>query len=166
MKTGKFVRRRILLLAALIAFALPATLQAQFNIQNNGNGTCIITSYTGSGGTVTIPDIISGLTVVSIGGGAFEYCTSLTNVIIGTGVTFIGSSAFSHCTKLASINIPASVITIGGTPFDYCTSLTAITVDAQNSVFSSADGVLYDKNQITLVSYPGGKVGSYTIPGQ
>jgi hypothetical protein len=37
-------------------------------------------------------------------------------------------------------------------------------VDASNSVYSSKDGVLFDKRQTTLIRYPVGKVGSYTIP--
>ena len=39
-----------------------------------------------------------------------------------------------------------------------------ITVDALNSVYSSVDGVLFNKSQTTLIQYPGGKAGSYTIP--
>jgi len=42
--------------------------------------------------------------------------------------------------------------------------LTAITVDAQNSIYSSVNGVLFDQSQATLIEYPDGKVGSYTIP--
>ena len=52
----------------------------------------------------------------------------------------------------------------GGYAFYDCTSLTAITVDALNSVYSSLDGVLFNKSQTTLIACPGGKAGSYTIP--
>ena len=45
-----------------------------------------------------------------------------------------------------------------------CTSLTAITVDAANPAYSSVDGVLFDKSQTTLLQYPDGKAGAYTIP--
>jgi hypothetical protein len=37
-------------------------------------------------------------------------------------------------------------------------------VNAQNSYYCSANGVLFDKSQTTLLQCPGGKVGSYTIP--
>jgi hypothetical protein len=37
-------------------------------------------------------------------------------------------------------------------------------VDPLNAVYSSADGVLFDKSQTTLIQYPGGKAGSYSIP--
>jgi hypothetical protein len=42
--------------------------------------------------------------------------------------------------------------------------LTAITVDASNSVFSSVDGVLFNNSQTTLILWPYGKAGNYTIP--
>ena len=69
-----------------------------------------------------------------------SYCTSLTNASIGNGVTKIGYNAFG-----------------------VCTSLTTIAVDPLNSAYSSVDGILFNKSQTTLIDYPGGKVGGYTI---
>ena len=109
--------------------------------------------------SITIPD-----SVTSIGSQAFCECSSLTNVTIGTNVTGIGTYAFSDCISLTSVTIPASVTSIGDYAFPYCNSLTSITVDALNSVYTSANGVLFDKNQTTLIQYPGGKAGSYTVP--
>jgi hypothetical protein len=37
-------------------------------------------------------------------------------------------------------------------------------VDAQNPVYSSVDGVLFNKRQTTLIKCPEGKAGNYTIP--
>ena len=46
-----------------------------------------------------------------------------------------------------------------------CTSLTEISVHADNSNYSSVDGVLFDKNKTTLIVYPGGKSDtSYSVP--
>jgi hypothetical protein len=43
--------------------------------------------------------------------------------------------------------------------------LTNIAVDPLNNTYSSVDGVLFDKNQITLIQYPSAKPGSfYAIP--
>jgi len=39
-----------------------------------------------------------------------------------------------------------------------------VSVDTLNPIYSSVDGVLFDKNQTTLIEYPYGKAGSYTIP--
>ena len=223
--------RKLLVGAALVGAA--TLVQAQFNYTDNGDGTCTITKYTGNAHTVTVPDSIAGLTVVSIGKGAFEFfqilnsvtfgnsvtsiatdafgfCNNLTNVAMGNGVisignkafyycyhlpnvtipasvTSIGTNAFSNCTGLTSITIPASVTNIGDSAFYFCTGLTnvtvgnsvtsigtgafracdslkAITVDAANSCYSSANGVLLNKNQTTLIQFPGGQGGSYAIP--
>ncbi|MCF7675204.1 MAG: leucine-rich repeat domain-containing protein [Akkermansiaceae bacterium] len=43
-------------------------------------------------------------------------------------------------------------------------NLTNITVEADNPNYSSADGVLFDKAKTTLIQFPRGKAGSYTIP--
>jgi len=37
-------------------------------------------------------------------------------------------------------------------------------VDRLNSTYSSVDGVVFNQSQTTLVQYPGGKLGGYTIP--
>jgi hypothetical protein len=127
------------------------------------NGAITITGYTGPGGSVTIPGTIHSLPVASIGDYAFAY-SGLTNLTIPNGVTSIGDDAFAYCTSLASVTIPHSVTNIGASVFENCTSLSAIMVDALNSFYSSVDGVLFDNSQTTLVEYPGGKAGSYTIP--
>jgi hypothetical protein len=57
------------------------------------------------------------------------------------------------------------VESIGGSAFYNCTSLTSITVDADNSNYSSVDGVLFNKLQTSLVQHPAGILDdSYTIP--
>jgi len=43
--------------------------------------------------------------------------------------------------------------------------LGAITVEATNPAYSSVDGVLFSKGTNVLIQYPGGRMGSYTIPG-
>jgi hypothetical protein len=109
--------------------------------------------------SVTIPN-----SVTSIGYWAFEFCPSLTSVTIPNSVTSIGSWAFFDCTSLTSVTIGNSVTSIGGYAFESCSSLTNITVDATNPAYSSMNGVLFDKAQATLLEFPGGLGGSYTIP--
>jgi BspA type Leucine rich repeat region (6 copies) len=173
-----------LLAAALLA--LPAAVQAQFTY-TTANGAITITGYTGSGGVVTIPSTINGLPVTGIGADAFYESWNLTSVTIGNSVTSIGNEAFEDCIGLTNIAIPASVTSIGNYAFSACYfltnctigegvtnignfvfigchSLTAITVAAQNPSYSSVNGVLFNKSQTTLVIYPGGLGGNYTIP--
>ncbi len=142
---------------------LTFTSSTNFTFTTN-NGEITITGYTGSGGAVTIPSTINGYPVTSIGFEAFWNRSSLTNISIPNTVTNIGDFAFFG-TSLASVSIPSSVASIGQEAFIWCFSLTAITVDAQNSFYSSVNGVLFDKNQTTLLEFPGGLGGSYTIPG-
>jgi BspA type Leucine rich repeat region (6 copies) len=161
-RTACAARLRSLLLSLLLA--LPAVGQAQFNYTTNNNGSLTITGYTGPGGAVAIPNTINGRAVTRIGEYAFHNRTSLTSVTIPDSVTDIGNSAFSSCASLTSVTIGSGVASIHIGVFSLCTSLSAITVDALNSVYSSVDGVLFNKSQTALIQYPGGKTGSYTIP--
>lgn len=45
-----------------------------------------------------------------------------------------------------------------------CNSLTAIYVSGGNQAYSSLDGVLYDKALMSLIYYPAGRNGPFTIP--
>jgi hypothetical protein len=63
---------------------------------------------------------------VSIGGAAFQSCSSLTSVTIPNSVTSIGRYAFQSCSSLTSIVIPDSVTSIGSYAFQSCSSLTSI----------------------------------------
>ena len=107
-------------------------------------------------------DLTDGM--ATIGQSAFYGCNRLTEVTIPNSVTTIGQSAFSGCSRLIEVTIPNSVTTIGNGTFLGCERLTAIIVDEGNTNFSSLGGVLFDKNQTTLIQYPGGKQGGYIIP--
>jgi len=109
--------------------------------------------------SVTIPG-----SVTKIGEYAFSSCTSLTSVTIPGSVTNIGKGMFSGCTSLTSLTIPSSVTSICLSAFDGCTSLSSIIVDATNFAYSSADGVLFDKSQATIIKYPLGNSADYVIP--
>ena len=112
-----------------------------------------------------------GLTIVSIpnniteiGEGAFSVCSGLTSVSIPNSVSVIGTYAFVHCIKLANVAIPRSVTSIGEGAFTNCTELTSINIDSANEFYTSIDGVLFSKDRTTLVAYPSGRKGAYTIP--
>jgi len=95
---------------------------------------------------------------------AFIYCSELTSIIIPSSVTTIRSSAFYRCSKITSITIPSSVTIIGSGAFADCTNLTEIIVKSDNNYFTSTDGVLFNKNQSTLIQCLRTKTGSYVIP--
>jgi hypothetical protein len=155
-------------LLPLLLLAGTGAVQAQFDFVTNASDTNTITIiyYTGSGSAVIIPTNINNLLVTGIGNGENPvFSSSLTSVTIPLSVTRIADYAFADCGSLTSVAIPLSVTSIGAGPFSECISLTAITVDAQNSFYSSTNGVLFNASQTTLVQYPGGLEGGYTIPG-
>ena len=150
-------------LMGAVLLLLPLGVQAQFTFTTN-NGAITITGYTGAGGDVTIPDTINGFPVTGIGQDAFYQIDGLTSVTIGTNVTTIGTNAFFQCTSLAGATIPGSVTNIGPGPFVDCQSLTVISVSASNLDFFSTNELLFNKSQTSLIQYPGGIGGSYTLP--
>ena len=143
------------LLPLLLLLALPVVAQAQFNFTTN-SGAITITSYTGPGGAVTIPDTTNGYPVTSVGADAFSG-TSLTSVAIPNSVTSIGQAAFYDCTRLTSATIPDSVTSIGQAAFDECTSLTSVTVP--NGVTSIGEAAFIDCTSLTNATIPNGVTG-------
>lgn len=140
----------------------------------NGDGTAVITSYTGSGGDVTIPTYLGGYvvkklssgfqsnidltsviipnSVTDIGGWTFASCTNLTSVTIPDSVTTIGDSAFGWCEDLTSVIIPNSVTTIGENAFGACTSLASVKIG--NSVMTIGNYAFGRCTSLTSVNIP------------
>ena len=102
--------------------------------------------------------------LTSIGNNTFYDCFRLTSVTFPNSLASIGNDAFYFCTSLTSVTIPNSVTSIGDGAFASCTSLSAITVGVPNTSYSSVNGVLFNKNQTTLIQCPGGESGSYIVP--
>ncbi len=94
---------------------------------------------------------------------AFIGCAKLQEIILPQGITSIGKQAFSVCDALESVSLPASVASIGMDAFDGDT-LSSVNVDQGNAVYSSVDGVLFNKDKKTLLFCPRGKSGSFAIP--
>ena len=95
---------------------------------------------------------------------AFSGCKNLTDVILPESLSLIKARAFNDCDKLVEINIPRET-TLEKFVFVGCDSLKSINVNENNASLSSLDGVLFDKNQITLIQYPANNENeSYTIP--
>jgi hypothetical protein len=72
--------------------------------------------------------------------------------------------AFSGSDHLTTLTIPASVTDIEAGSLSECPNLEAIHVLQGNPIYSSHDGVLFDASRTTLIRFPEGRAGSYTIP--
>lgn len=118
--------------------------------------------------TVQIPSTITHLgkryPVTAIMDGGLSSCSSATAIIIPETVTDIGAYAFQGCYNLKSITIPASVTYIGEFAFDECTALNFINVAAQNALFSSQQGAMYNASMSSLLCVPAGYEGEFVVP--
>jgi hypothetical protein len=91
-------------------------------------------------------------------------CSKSKNYSIPNCVTRIDYGAFSRCTGLTSVTIPNSVTNIANFSFYGCTGLVEFIVDTENINFSSFEGVLFNKDKSTLISFPNSKSNNYSIP--
>ena len=80
-------------------------------------------SYCSKLATVNIPDSVN-----SIGKEAFFGCYSLVSISLGNGLTAIQDQTFAHCSSLTDITVPDSVISIGDYAFNRCTSLASVAI--------------------------------------
>ena len=164
----------LMLLSAAVAVPVTASAETSgdwsYSVSDNK---ATITGYSGEGGDITIPSTLGGYSVTAIGEEAFEYNSTITGVTIPATVTSIGYEAFfesgiesivipnsvtsiadyafAYCQNLTTISIGSGVESLGDYVFDYSKKITSITVDAANAVFSSDDGILYNKKRTSLI---------------
>lgn len=101
---------------------------------------------------ITIP-----ASVKTIGANVFDQCTALEEVTI-LGAESIGDSAFKSCTSLKTFKADGCLKEWDDEePFFTCHALEDITITEGDGNFSSADGVLYNKDKSVLLAYPASK---------
>ena len=112
---------------------------------------------------LTSIELPSSLT--SIGGYAFEGCSSLTSIEIPSGVTSIGESAFRDCSSLTSVVLPSSLISIGESAFYGCSSLTSI--ELPSSLTGIGNHAFRGCSSLTSMELPSGvsSIGWYAFSG-
>jgi hypothetical protein len=158
----------------LTLLAAPMALYAQFTYNTNTDGTLTITGYTGSGGAITIPTNINGLTVSGIGtqvlftnttvtsltipgsvtnfaNNAFWAALGISTVTLGNGISSVGSNMFSYCTNLSEVTLPSGLITINTSAFANCRALSNVTIPA---TVTSIGAWAFEQSGLTNVSIP------------
>ncbi|MDD6095373.1 MAG: leucine-rich repeat protein [Clostridia bacterium] len=110
-----------------------------YEYEIKSDNTVTLMKYLGSDETVYLPEEIGGLPVTTVFSSAFKDAPVAT-VKIGAGITNIDNYAFNECYTLRNID-----------------------VDENNSVYSSKDGVLFDKSGKKLVKCPPAYEGEFII---
>ncbi len=83
----------------------------------------------------------------------------------GHTVWAIAEQAFSQSYGMTRMHLPAGIQSIASGVFSFCENLTEFSVAEDNPVFQAVDGVLFDKTQKRLHTFPAGKAaGVYEIP--
>ncbi len=105
-----------------------------------------------------------GLTYISAY--AFRGCSSLLSLTIPDDMTRIASFAFDNCTSLKSVSLPSELYQINVGAFARCTSLESFEV-REHSIknLSVKEGILFDEEGTTLISFPSGKDSVYVPDG-
>lgn len=112
--------------------------------------------------SVEVVNLPASLT--SIGSQAFAGCLNLQSINLQEGVESIGSYAFAGCASLESLYIPSTTTDIESWDIVAdCHGLTSIEVGEDNPSFCSVEGVVYSRDLSTLICYPAGRRGDYTV---
>ena len=111
--------------------------------------------------SMEIPD-----TVTEISNKAFLDNVRLSALTFGENsqLISIGDYAFSGCAKMRTFTVPSKVTELNSTAFYRNTSMIAYDVQAGNTAFTAKGGVLFNYTGSTLVCYPAGLGGTYTVP--
>lgn len=106
---------------------------------------------------LTIPD---GVTEVAQNAAVGSYLKQLDL----NQTKIIGNNAFHSCSALESVKIGKDVNKIGQGAFTNCQFVKAFDVDVHNAKYEAINGVLFTKDKTSLLLYPCGKEGDYTVP--
>lgn len=109
--------------------------------------------------TLKIPEKVK-----KIGESAFCYDENILTISLPEGVTEIGDNAFFDCEKMKYIYIGKDLQLLGKDAFKFCEALETINIDKDNAIYSTAEGVLYNKEMTKLLFLPPANTEEYTVP--
>ena len=111
-----------------------------------------------------LEEVVLADTITTIDESAFFMCGKLSKLNLGSGLRVIYNYAFEFCESLKEVNLPASASSISPSAFENCGNLQSFHVASGNETYCDVDGVLFWSGKVLLVSFPGGRTGSYTVP--
>ena len=129
-------------------------------IYNNGNPAIPATTV----GDITLPDMLGGYPVKSIGDSAFYGCKQVTGVAMHDDLKYICQYAFAG-SGVTSVSIPGSVEVFGESAFEGCGALEAVTFE--DGLTEIGDFAFYGCELLDAVSISDGmeSIGHYAFAG-
>jgi len=147
-----------------LLFMLPQwDTQAQDYTYTTNDGSITITGYFGPGGAVTIPSMIDGLSVTSIGTNAFYQRYSVSSVTIPDSVTSIGAFAFYNSLNLTSVAMGNGVVDIGPEAFNSCSFITNLTLSTSLTNIESAAFIFCSRLRSIALPASLGVIGAHAF---
>lgn len=128
-----------------------------------GNATitdCMLTDE-----VLVIPSTLGGYPVTQVAYLGDEL-SHIKKIVFPDSVTYIEGYALTVHNELTSLeelefgpSVALDMLTLGDLP-----ALKSITVSAENKLYESVDGILYNEGMTAIVVYPAAKTGTYTVP--
>jgi hypothetical protein len=134
---------------AITAFSQTTNYSVALTADNTG---VVITGFSGTANTITIPDRLEGLPVKVIGKGAFSNQSNLKAVTIPRSITIIEDEAFKGTRTLTNITFPDTLQKIGAYALD-STSLASVNIP--NSCIDIGEGAFNNCQRLITVNLPG-----------
>ena len=130
----------------------------KIGVGRNGYGACQTFN-----GCSNIETVVFEEGLEEIGGRVFDACSKVKEWKLPKSLKKIGPGAFSSI-GVEEFNIPENVESIWAS-FLSSSNLVKVNVDSNNKYFTSADGILFDKDSTRLIKYPENRDGSsYEVP--
>lgn len=136
-------------------YGLTATVTANYGVKDRYviNDQGVITSYSGPGGDLLIPETIGTIPVKGIGFSVFGNNTSLTSVTLPDTINWIGDECFNSCTSLQTINLPKDLTEISSNTFGGCSSLETVTIPTGALLATIGSGA-FEASGLTSMTIP------------
>ena len=134
---------------AFIDHSLRKFMESHYYIDEKGAYDCRMESDRWSMDKYGTENIYDGICAIGNSAGKKVF------VVLPDTITVIGDMAF-YQTYITGVTIPSSVQQIGSGAFAHCRNMKNHSVEKGNSVYTTIDGILYNKTTKELVSVPAG----------
>ncbi len=149
--------------SAAVSEAVTETSKPDFRYmvyEENGVSKAYVKEYLGNEVSVAIPEEIGGFPVIRYAPGIFKG-TDVSEAVFPPTVTKILD--INGADKLETLNISKTVKMFSANNFSNCASLKNVNAE-KGETFMSVDGVLYSADGKSLVFFPPGRTGEFTVP--